>query len=62
MSRHLRGATRRYFRDRERVLGRRLWVSQDPDLAAEQLATYLGGVGLARKWAADLAAALERRA
>lgn len=32
----------RYERDRERVAGRHLWVSDDPDLAAAQLVQYMG--------------------
>jgi hypothetical protein len=50
-----------YVRGRRRVLGWRLSVSRDPDLAADDLAEHMGGLEPARRWAADLVAALERR-
>jgi hypothetical protein len=53
--------TARYFRDRELAAGRRWWVHQDPELAAEQLTELTGGIRRARQWAAELLAALDRR-
>jgi hypothetical protein len=53
--------TSRYHRDRDRVLGRRFMLSQDPDVAAEQLAEAVGGLERAGRWAAALLAALDRR-
>jgi hypothetical protein len=44
------------------VYGRRWWLSQDPAVAAEQLAQLLGGSRAAQRWAAELLAAFERRA
>jgi hypothetical protein len=55
-------ATARYHRDRDRVRGQRWLLPQDPDQAAEELATNLGGVRRAQQWAAELVAALKRRA
>jgi hypothetical protein len=55
------GWTRRYYCDRERVLGRCYHLSQDPDLAAEQLAAALGSRERARRWAGELLGALNRR-
>ena len=54
--------TWRYFRDRELAAGRRWWVHRDPEVAAEEIASYLGGVRLAQRWAAELLQALERQA
>ena len=54
--------TWRYYHDRDMAYGRRWWISQSPELAAEQLAECTGGRQRARKWAAELLAALERRA
>jgi hypothetical protein len=54
--------TWRYFRDREMVYGRRWWISQDPETAAEQIAEHLGGVRRAAAWAREVLDALERRA
>ncbi len=56
------GETARYYRDRQRVRGWTWRVSEDPDLAAEQLSGYLGGVRRAQAWATELADALKRRA
>jgi hypothetical protein len=53
--------TARYFKDREIAGGRRWWISRDPELAAEELAELAGGIRLARRWAAELLAALDRR-
>lgn len=53
--------TPRYVRDRERVLGRRLRLSLDPEIAAEQLAEHLGGISRARRWTTEVVAALEGR-
>lgn len=46
---------------RERVLGRRTSVSDDPDLAADQLAEHYGSIVLARRWLLDVLDALTRR-
>jgi hypothetical protein len=54
--------TWRYYRDREIAYGRRWWISQDPELAAEQLAQYRGGIRRAEAWARELLEALQRRA
>jgi hypothetical protein len=53
--------TSRYVRDRERVRGRRWQLSQDPSIAAEQLAEYLCGIAPAKTWARDVLACLKRR-
>ncbi len=50
-----RYATVRYNQARRRVLGRRWWVSQDPETAAEQIAEYLGGLRRGEAWAAEAA-------
>lgn len=42
------GMTGRYIRGRERVLGRRVWVHEDPAIAACQLVERLGPLGAAR--------------
>ena len=47
--------TWRYYRDRDMAYGRRWWISQDPELAAEQLAECTGGRRRARKWVAEVA-------
>jgi hypothetical protein len=52
--------TARYYRDRGIVNGRRGWLSQNPEVAAEQLADRAGGRERARRWAADVLAALDR--
>lgn len=52
--------TLRYLRDRQRVRGRRWWLSQDPEIAAGQLLAYTGGVRRAKAWADELIANLER--
>ena len=48
-----RYATVRYNQARRRVLGRRWWVDQDPETAAEQIAEYLGGLRRGEAWAAE---------
>jgi hypothetical protein len=53
--------TVRYLRSRDRVLGRRMRVSQDPELAADQLAEQLGGHALAVEWARTVVATLDGR-
>jgi hypothetical protein len=53
--------TARYCRDREIAAGRRWWIHQDPELAAEQLVELTGGMRRARQWAAEFLAALDRR-
>lgn len=42
------GMTGRYIRSRERVLGRRVWVHEDPAIAAGQLVERLGPLGAAQ--------------
>lgn len=53
------GSTRVYVEGRERVLGERLWLSDDPRLAAVQLADRVGA-RRARRWLAEALRALER--
>jgi hypothetical protein len=52
--------TTRYYRDRQRVLGRHAWVSEDPELAGEELAARFGGAARARAWLRQVLAHLER--
>lgn len=42
------GITGDYVRSRERVLGRRVWLHEDPTIAASQLTENLGLLGAAR--------------
>lgn len=53
--------TWRYHADRDMAYGRRVWLSLDPERAAEQLANLIGA-HRARDWASRLLAALLRRA
>lgn len=45
-----RGATAQYLASRERVLGRRMALSMDAEVAAVQLLEQLGGRRLAEAW------------
>jgi hypothetical protein len=53
------GPTVTFLKRRELVLGRRLSVSRDPELAAVQLAEQLGGDRLAHQWLLDALTVLE---
>jgi hypothetical protein len=56
----MRSPTLIYLKGRERVLGRRVAVSIDPELGAEQLADGLGGARPARRWLVDALEHLDR--
>jgi hypothetical protein len=56
----MRSPTVTYLKRRELVLGRRVGVSIDPELAVEQLVRGLGGARLARWWLLDVLEQLER--
>jgi hypothetical protein len=47
-----------FLEGRERVLGRRITLSVDAGIAAEQLAEFLGGRRAALAWLAELEEAL----
>lgn len=52
------GSLARWTENRERILGGRLVLDTDPELAGEQLREQLGGRALAQVWAHQLLAAL----
>jgi hypothetical protein len=54
-----RGATVTYLQGRDRVLGARLVLYRDPELAADLLVEILGGRAAGYQWALRLLAAFE---
>lgn len=56
------GMTGRYLADRERVLGGRITIDRDPAVAAEDLVDQFGSGAAARRWTAELLAAVTVRA